>query len=91
NLVVIPAMLRQSILTLKITPVGLHSSQEDPNSGRIYIEPVIGDSVLNHGLKAPLFRGTKNFFVRTALVCMVQHAKAIAETLDNIDYQKTVV
>jgi hypothetical protein len=35
--------------------------------------------------------GAKNFFARTALVCMVQHAKAIAETLENIGYQKTAV
>jgi len=58
---------------------------------RARIESVIGDTVLNYGLKSPLFRGTKNFFVRTALVCMVQHAKAIAEALESIEYQKTAV
>ena len=57
-------------------------------SRRARIESVIGDSVLNHGLKTPLFRGAKNFFVRTALVCMLQHAKAIAEVLESIDYQE---
>jgi hypothetical protein len=58
-------------------------------SRRARIESVTGDTVLNNGLKSPLFRGTKNFFVRTALVCMIQHAKAIAEVLESIDYQKT--
>jgi hypothetical protein len=62
---------------------------KDLYSRRARIEPVIGDTVLNNGLKTPLFRGTKNFFVRTALVCMVQHAKAIADALESIDYQKT--
>jgi len=62
---------------------------KDLYSRRACIESVIGDTVLNHGLKSPLFTGTKNFFVMTALVCMVQHAKAIAEALENIDYQKT--
>lgn len=55
---------------------------------RARVESVIGDVVLNNGLKSPLFRGTKNFFVRTALVCMIQHAKAIAVTLEKIEYQK---
>lgn len=59
---------------------------KDIYSIRARIESVIGDIVLNNGLKAPLFRGTKNFFVRTALVCMIQHAKAIAETLENKEY-----
>lgn len=62
---------------------------KDLYSERARVEPVIGDFVLNHGLKSPLFRSTKNFFVRTALVCMVQHTKAIAETLQSIEYQKT--
>lgn len=60
---------------------------KDIFSRRARIESVIGDVVLNNDLKAPSFRGTKNFFVRTALVCMLQHAKAIAETLDYIEYQ----
>lgn len=60
---------------------------KDIYSRRARIESVIGDVVLNNDLKAPSFRGTKNFFVRTALVCMLQHAKAIAETLDYIEYQ----
>ena len=55
---------------------------------RARVESVIGDIVLNNGLKSPLFRGIKNFFVRTALICMYQHAKAIATTLENIEYQK---
>lgn len=38
-------------------------------------------------IKTPSFRGTKNFFIRTLLICMLQHAKAIAETLENIEYQ----
>jgi len=59
---------------------------KDIYSIRARIEPVIGDIVLNNGLKAPLFRDTKNFFVRTALVCMIQHAKAIAETLEHKEY-----
>ena len=60
----------------------------DIYSRRARVESVIGDTVLNNSLKAPLFRGTKNFFVRTALVCMIQHAKAIAETLENIEYHE---
>lgn len=63
---------------------------KDIYSRRARIESVIGDTVLNHGLKSPLFRSTKNFFVRTALICMVQHAKAIAETLEKLEYQKSV-
>jgi hypothetical protein len=63
----------------------------DIYSRRARIEPVIGDTVPNNGLKSPLFRDVKNFFVRTALVCMLQHAKAIAETLESIDYQKIAV
>jgi hypothetical protein len=62
---------------------------KDIYSRRARIESVIGDIVLNNGLKSPLFRGTKNFFVRTALVCMLQHAKAIAITLENKEYHKT--
>jgi len=62
---------------------------KDLFSRRARIESVIGDTVLNFGLKSPRFRGTKNFFMRTALVCMVQRAKAIAETLESTDYQKT--
>ena len=64
---------------------------KDLYSIRARIESVIGDTVLNYGLKSPLFRGTKNFFVRTALVCMIQHAKAIAEALESIAYQITAV
>lgn len=62
---------------------------KDIYSRRARIESVIGDTVLNHGLKSPLFRGIKNFFVRTALVCMIQHVKAIAKTLENKEYHKT--
>jgi hypothetical protein len=62
---------------------------KDIYARRARIESVIGDVVLNHGLKNPLFRGTKNFFVRTALVCMIQHTKAIAETLEILEYQKS--
>lgn len=64
---------------------------KDIYSRRARIESVIGGTVLNNGLKSPLFRGAKNFFVRTVLVCMVQHAKAAAEALESIDYQKKAV
>ena len=61
--------------------------QKDIYSRRARIESVIGYVALNNALKAPLFRGTKNFFVKTALVFMLQHAKAIAKILNNIKYQ----
>ncbi len=64
---------------------------KDIYSRRARIESVIGDIVLNNDLKSPSFRGTKNFFVRTALVCILQHAKAIAETLRNLEYQNLAV
>jgi hypothetical protein len=62
---------------------------KDLYSRRARIESVIGDAVVNNGLKSPRFRGVKNFFVRTALICMFQHAKAIAATLESSEYQKT--
>lgn len=58
------------------------------NSRRARIESVITDTILNNRLKSTLFRETKNFFVRAALVCMAQHAKAIGEFLASLDYYK---
>lgn len=56
-------------------------------SRRTRIDSVIGDIVLNNSLKAPLFRETKNFFVKTALICILQHTNAIAQTLQDKVYQ----
>lgn len=63
---------------------------DDLYSRRARMESVIGDIVLNNGIKAPLFRGTKNFFMRTALICMLQHANAIAQTLQDKEYQTCI-